>query len=156
MKHSTLLLIKFITCVIAFGLGLDLFFEATIVDILSFSLFVTVTSYIVGELIILPQLGKRAAAVVDFLLTYLSVWVFGSILFESYLQIAWGSIISALLITAAEIFIHLLVEERGPAAKYFENRGSIVKPTLVYGTEFAEDENVSDLAKKVQKKLEDE
>ncbi|TXC90452.1 DUF2512 family protein [Metabacillus litoralis] len=154
MKHSTILIIKFITCVIAFGLGLDLFFEATIIDILSFSLFVTVTSYIVGELIILPQLGRRAAAVVDFLLTYLSVWIFGSILFESYLQIAWGSIISAVIVTGAEIFIHLLVGERGPAAQYFEKRGPVVKPSLAY--EFAEEENLSDLAKRAQKKLEEE
>lgn len=154
MKHSTILLIKFITCVIAFGLGLDLFFEATIIDILSFSLFVTVTSYIVGELIILPQLGKRAATVIDFLLTYISVWLFGSILFESYLQIAWGSIISAVIITGAEIFIHLLVGEPGPAAQYFKKRGSGVKPSLAY--EFAEEENLSDLAKRSQKKLEEE
>ncbi|APH05701.1 YndM family protein [Bacillus weihaiensis] len=142
MRHSTVLVIKFITCLIAFAIGLDLFFNATFIEILSFSLFVTFATYLVGELVILPQLGRRAAAVVDFFLTYLSVWVFGSILFESYLQVAWGSIISATLITVGEIVVHLLIEERGPATRYFENHHAPVKPHLAFGTEFAEDENV--------------
>ena len=55
MKHITVLLVKFISCIIAFAVGLDLFFDANIVDILSFSLFVTVVSYMLGDRIVLPN-----------------------------------------------------------------------------------------------------
>ncbi|MGM0878362.1 MAG: YndM family protein [Bacillota bacterium] len=145
MRHTTVLLIKFVTCVIAFGIGLDLFFDATIVDILSFSLLITVVSYVVGELIILPQLGKRAAAVADFLLTYLSVWIFGSILLENYLQIAWGSIISAFIVTVAEVFIHLFLEDRLTASQTLKSRKPVFNPIPAYGTEFAKEEDFRDL-----------
>ncbi|MFV2047578.1 YndM family protein [Metabacillus sp. YM-086] len=146
MNHATILLIKFVTCLIAFGIGLDLFFDATIVDIVSFSLFVTIVSYAVGELVILPQLGKRAAAVADFLLTYLSVWVFGSFLFESYLQVAWGSIISAVIITGAEVFVHLFVAERQNTPSLSRSRGPASNSRLAFGTEMAEEENLKDLS----------
>ncbi|PMC33805.1 hypothetical protein CJ195_26555 [Bacillus sp. UMB0899] len=147
MKQITLLIIKFISCLIAFGIGLDLFFDANIVDILSFSLFVTSVSYVVGELVILPQLGRRAAAIADFLLSYLSVWIFGSILFESYLQIAWGSIISASIITAAEMILHLFVEDREEKTSYINTRKPVFNTNLAYGTEIAEEENINDVKK---------
>jgi hypothetical protein len=154
MKQATVLLIKFVTCMIAFGLGLDLFFDATFVDILTFSLFVTIVSYVVGERVILPQLGKRAAAVADFLLTYASVWLFGSILLENYLQIAWGSIISAIIVTAAEVFVHLFLDEQVTSTRTSERRKPGISPSLAYGTEFAEEENVRDLKQPTVEKKE--
>lgn len=148
MKHLTILLIKFISSLIAFGIGLDLFFDANFVDILSFSLFVTSVSYVVGEMVILPQLGRRAAAVADFLFSYLSVWIFGSILFESYLQIAWGSIISAILITGAEMVVHLFVQDREEKTSFITKRNSVYNANLAYGTEIAEENNINDVKKK--------
>ncbi|WP_226527747.1 YndM family protein [Metabacillus niabensis] len=147
MNQPILLFIKFIICLIAFGIGLDLFFSANFVDILSFSLFVTFASYVVGELVILPQLGRRAAAVADFLLSYLSVWIFGSVLFENYLQIAWGSIISAIIITGAEIVIHLMVQNRDEHTTYISKRNSILNTNLAYGTEISEEEYIKDVNK---------
>lgn len=147
MKHIYVLLIKFVTCLIAFGIGLDLFFDATIIDILSFSFFVTLASYLLGELVILPQLGKRAAAISDFLLVYLSVWIFGTILLDSYLQIAWGSIISATIITAAEVFVHLFLQDRVNADQSIETRYSGINPSLAFGTEFAEEEDIHAISK---------
>ena len=147
MKQITVLLIKFVTCVIAFTIGLDLFFDATIVDILSFSLFITIVSYVIGDLIILPKLGKQTAIAVDFLLTYLSVWIFGSILLENYVQIGWGSIISAIIITAAEVFVHSYLDDRVTSNQPTERRKAGLNPTLAYGTEFAEEEDIQDLTR---------
>jgi Protein of unknown function (DUF2512) len=154
MNHATILLIKFVTCIIAFGIGLDLFFDATIVDIVTFSLFVTIVSYVVGELVILPQLGKRAAAIADFLLTYLSVWIFGSFLFESYLQVAWGSIISAVIITGAEVFVHLFVGERQNKTSFSGSRNPTLNSRLAFGTEMAEDENLKNVTNSLKRKEE--
>ncbi len=39
--------------------------------------------------IILNRIGNTGAIMSDFLLTYLSVWIFGNILLDNYMQIAW-------------------------------------------------------------------
>jgi hypothetical protein len=106
VRHINVLLIKFVASLVVFWVSLDLFFEATIADIVSFSLLLTVVSYFIGDQILLPRIGKMNAVITDFFLVYLIVWIFGGILFESYLQVAWGSIISALLIAGSEVFVH--------------------------------------------------
>ncbi|MGM0845577.1 MAG: YndM family protein [Bacillota bacterium] len=106
MKHLSVLFIKFAMGLVVFWISLDLFFEASIVDIISFSLLITVITYFVGDQILLPRIGKRNAVITEFFLTYAVVWIFGGILLHSYLQVAWGSIISALLIAGSEVFVH--------------------------------------------------
>lgn len=142
MKRTTVLLLKFISCVIAFWIALDLFFDATIVDILSFSLLITITSYMLGDRIILPNFGNAPASIIDFLLTYMSVWIFGSILLDNYLQIAWGSIISAILITGTEVFVHRYLMDHLSAGETKERPQIHFNRRLAYGTEFAEEQDI--------------
>lgn len=132
-------MIKFISCIIAFAIGFDLFFDATIVDILSFSLLITFVSYILGDRIILERMGNKTASVIDFLLVYMSVWIFGSFLFDNYLQIAWGSIISATLITGAEIFIHRYILNQLYERKEMDREKASFRPKLAFGTEVAKE-----------------
>lgn len=106
MNHFTALLLKLVTAVIAYAIALDLFFDATWVDVITFSLLVTILSYLIGDMILLPIIGNTKALIADFLLSYMVVWIFGSVLLNNYIQIGWGSIISAILITVSEIFIH--------------------------------------------------
>ena len=106
MNDFTVVLIKFISCIIAFSIGLALFFPATFVQIISFSLFVTIVSYMFVDKIILNRIGNTGAIMSDFLLTYLSVWIFGNILLDNYMQIAWGSILSAIVFTLSEVIVH--------------------------------------------------
>ncbi|MGF9966180.1 YndM family protein [Bacillus rhizoplanae] len=148
MNHITILLIKFVSCIIAFAIGLDFFFDATIVDIFSFSLFITIASYMLGDLIVLPRAGNTAAIMVDFLFTYMSVWVFGSVLLDNYMQIAWGSILSAIVVTVAEIFVHRYLHGRISTEHTSERKGVNFHRSLVYGTEFAEEQNVTDAKKR--------
>lgn len=144
MKNTTILLMKFITAIIAFAIGLDLFFDATILEILSFSFFITLISYIIGDKMILPRLGMSNATIADFLLTYMSVWVFGSVLLNNILQIAWGSLLSASIITIGEIFVHRSLADTVTNERQYRN----YSPKLAYGTEFAEENDVHDLNKK--------
>ncbi|GER66154.1 membrane protein [Weizmannia acidilactici] len=143
MRNAIVLLAKFITCIVAFAVALDLFFDATITDILSFSLLVTIVSYVVGELMLLPRIGNWKAVAVDFLLVYASVWIFGNVVLDNYMQIAWGSIIAAFIILVAEIFVHRYLlndaESRGRKGVH-ANRQS-----FAYGTEMAEEDNIHDL-----------
>lgn len=148
MNHITIMLIKFISCMIAFAIGLDLFFDETIVDIFSFSLFVTIASYMLGDQIILPRAGNTAALMIDFLFTYMSVWIFGSVLLDNYMQIAWGSILSAIIITGAEIFVHRYLMDRIATYQTIERKPFTFNRSLAYGTEFAEEQDVTDTKKR--------
>lgn len=142
MKNATILLVKFVSCVIAFAIGLDLFFDASISDILSFSLLITVVSYMLGDRIVLPHWGNAAATAVDFFLVYVSVWIFGNVLLHSYLQIAWGSILSAIIIGAVEVFVHAYLGDGISMGRERDRRRADFNPRVAYGTEFAEEQDV--------------
>jgi Protein of unknown function (DUF2512) len=139
MNKTLILILKLASALIAFAIALDLFFDATFAEILSFSILVTAMSYLLGDRMILPRLGNRNALIADFFLVYASVWVFGSVLLNSYLQIAWGSIISAGIITLSEVFVHRFLvnkmeirEEQGGGQPALNSR-------LAYGMEMAEE-----------------
>jgi hypothetical protein len=138
MSHLTVLLLKFVTCLVAFAVALDLFFDATMIDIVSFSLLVTIVSYVIGDRIILPRLGNSNALVIDFFLTYTMVWIFGSVLLESYVQIGWGSLLAALLITGAEVIVHRILLKNSDVTVQHK---SGFNPKLAYGMEMAEEQN---------------
>lgn len=130
------LLIKFITSLVAYGVALDLFFDASWTDIISFSVLTTIVSYLIGDRILLPRIGNANAIIADFLLSYSIVWAFGSVLLNSYLQIAWGSIISAVIITAGEYFVHRILLRSMPEEK--QNRGG-APGKLAYAMEMGEE-----------------
>lgn len=142
MRHVMVLFIKFVTSVIVFAISLDLFFNATAVDIISFSLILTAVSYLIGELVVLPQLGNRSATIVDFILTYMTVWIFGNIFLDSYIQIGWGSILAATLITASEVFVHRYFMSVMPDADERDSRNNRFNPRLAFGTEFGEEHDI--------------
>lgn len=106
MKYLNVFLIKFVACLVIFWVSLGLFFEATLAVIVSFSLVTATISFFIGDLILLPRIGNKNAVIVDFFLTYLIVWIFGSVFFHNYLQIGWGSIIAATLTAGSELFLH--------------------------------------------------
>jgi hypothetical protein len=135
-----IILLKFIACIIIFTIAFDLFFEAGISEVLSFSILVTLVSYFIGDKIILPRVGNRAAVVIDFFTVYAIVWIFGNILLHSYEQIAWGSIMAATFIGISEVFVHLfLIGRLEPSTPIERKRPLRTSQKLAFGTEFAEE-----------------
>lgn len=141
MKHLTIIGMKFFASIIIFAVAFDLFFEATVVEILSFSVLLTVMSYVIGDLILLQRIGNRNAVLIDFFLTYFIVWIFGSVLLHSYLQIAWGSIISATLVAVSEIFVHNYILKKEPELEKTSSKTEIYHGRLAYGFEMAEEQD---------------
>lgn len=139
LNKTLILILKLASAMIAFALALDLFFDATFADILSFSILVTAMSYLLGDRIILPRLGNRNALIADFFLVYASVWVFGSVLLNSYLQIAWGSVIAAGIITLSEVFVHRFLVNTRESSQEKESSQSALNPRLAYGMEMGEE-----------------
>ncbi|KZE67670.1 hypothetical protein AWM68_18015 [Fictibacillus phosphorivorans] len=141
MEQAKVIIMKFIVCLIAFWIGLDLFFDATLSDVISFAATTTAITYIIADRILLPRIGKTNTLMAEFILAYLVVWIFGSILLNGYLQIAWGSVISAGIITATEVFVHqyLLKHIKGTEKKPRQQRR--FRPGFRYATEFAEEQD---------------
>jgi len=136
MNNMMALVIKFVTCLVAYAVGLDLFFNARWTDVALFSLTTTVVSYLAGDRILLSRIGNRNALIADFLLSYTIVWIFGSVLLHNYMQIAWGSIISAAVITVGEFFVHRILlgsKSQGSQAR------KTVPDRLAYGMEMSEE-----------------
>ncbi|WP_409288481.1 YndM family protein [Peribacillus sp. SCS-37] len=139
MKFMSALLVKFIISAAAFTIGLDLFFDASFTEILAFSFFNVVFTYILADRIVLSRVGNWNTLLLEFSLSYLLVWVFGSVLLHSYLQVAWGSFISAGIITAGEVLVHkffyspVYLKQMKPETQPSINRG------LLYGTEFSDE-----------------
>ncbi|SFF03654.1 Protein of unknown function [Bacillus sp. OV194] len=142
MEQAKVILLKFIVSLIAFSIGLDLFFDATLADIISFSVTATAVSYILADRILLQRIGNINTLMAEFILMYTIVWIFGAILLHGYLQIAWGSAISAIIITAAEIYVHRYLLKHMPERKR-EIRHQGATPKLRFVTEFAEDDDPS-------------
>lgn len=141
MKHIMILLVKFISCYLAFSIGLDLFFNADFTEISTFSLLLTIVSYLIGDRILLPRIGNGNAIVADFFLAYVSVWIFGQTVLNSYLQIAWGSIISAFIISGAEALIHrYMLKSARTEGNDNRERAKQNNPKLAYGLEMAEEQ----------------
>jgi hypothetical protein len=92
-----------------------------------------------GDRIILPRLGNRNALIADFFLVYASVWVFGSVLLNSYLQIAWGSVIAAGIITLSEVFVHRYLQKGADVSQEENRKEAALNPRLAYGMEMAEE-----------------
>lgn len=137
MRIMVVLLMKFVACLIAFTVGLNLFFTATVTEIVSFSLLVTIVSYFIGDRIVLRLFSNATATIFDFFLTYGVVWIFGSVVLHNYLQIAWGSILSAIIITIGEVFLHYyLISRTEPEAI---DRNNPRQNRMAYMTEFAEE-----------------
>jgi hypothetical protein len=137
MNNMMVLVLKFVTCVVAYAVGLDLFFNARWTDVVLFSVTTTAISYLAGDRILLSRIGNRNALIADFLLSYTVVWIFGSVLLHNYMQIAWGSIISAVIITAGEYFVHRIL--LGSKTVQNQHRNSVSDHRLAYGMEMSEE-----------------
>ncbi|WP_416150804.1 YndM family protein [Salipaludibacillus sp. HK11] len=137
MKHLNILFIKFVSSSFIFLISLGLLFNATFLEIISFSLIVTIISYFFGDQIMLPRIGKKSAVVLDFFLVYFIVWVFGGVLFHSYLMIGWGSIISATLFVGSELFVHSYIVKNVKPLSLEKQRGF----NQSFAFEFAEEQH---------------
>lgn len=130
-------LIKMTISVVAYTIGLDLFFDASLAEILSFSLALTIMSFLIVDKMILPTLGSTKSLIIDFFLAYGIVWLFGNIVLNNYLQIAWGSIISAIIVTIGEVYVHYMLRHTAAEEELIIPQSTINK--LAYGMEISEE-----------------
>ncbi|MBB6450787.1 uncharacterized membrane protein YvlD (DUF360 family) [Geomicrobium halophilum] len=108
MNYTWPLIIKFIMMTVVLWIVLGLF-GASFVNILLISILLTLVSYMLGDLFILPNYGNLWATVADFGLAFIGVWALGSF----FDQIGfWAAFISAIVIAIGEAFFHWFMNQQ--------------------------------------------
>lgn len=106
MEHVRALIIKFIMCTVALWIVLSLFYGVSFGNVVWIGIVLTILSYALGDLLILPFAGNMAATAADFGLTFLTVWLMGAYLFDPAIPAALTAFFSAIVITIGEWFFH--------------------------------------------------
>ncbi|GAA0591014.1 YndM family protein [Virgibacillus siamensis] len=110
MDHVKALIIKFIMCTAVLWLVLGAFYGVEFGNILMLSVLLTVISYIIGDLFLLPRFENWGATLADLGITFVGIWFLGPLLFEENLQIGTAAVITAIIIAVGEYFFHKYME----------------------------------------------
>lgn len=105
MKHVSALLVKFIIVTAIIEVILNMQTYLTFTDILYIALAVTVPGYIIGDLLILPASNNTIAAVADFCLALVTIYMFNSLWNISEISIN-SALISAVVLGVGEWIFH--------------------------------------------------
>lgn len=104
-------------------------FNLTFGEILVTSILLTAISFL-GDVYLLPKIGRLLATVLDFVLAFAIIWIIGSTLYTSPISVESYALISAFILTILESVFHLFMKQ-----EFFRPR-SIDKQ---FQTEFAEE-----------------
>ncbi|WP_027417186.1 DUF2512 family protein [Aneurinibacillus terranovensis] len=109
MDHIKALGIKFIRFLFNFYIFIGLVFNQPFMVVVEMSLLLSVMSYLLGDLFILPRFGMKTATVSDFILTFLGIWLVTKA-FGVPVHVFVFTMIS-IFITIEEFVYHVYVEK---------------------------------------------
>lgn len=112
VEHVRGLIIKFVMVFAALLIVLGLFYGVSFASIIWTSLILTVASYLIGDLFILPMSNNITATLSDLGLAFLGIWLIGSYMYPVDVPVALAAIISALVIMVGEWFFHRYMENQ--------------------------------------------
>lgn len=104
MEHLRSLVIKFVMITAMLAVVFGFLYGVSFGDILTISFILTITAYLVGDLLILPRFGNTAATIADFGLAYLGAWMIGAMIIEEPIRMGTASFLSAVLIAIGKSF----------------------------------------------------
>jgi len=104
------LMIKFVIIMASLLLVLGAY-GVSIGNILLISILITGVAF-VGDLLILPSIGNVRMAAIDFVLTFVVIWIMGALFFDQAIPLVTVSAISAIIIAFAEYPFHLYMLEQ--------------------------------------------
>jgi hypothetical protein len=108
MKHIVAIVLKFIVVLVLLEILLSLLTDLTITEILVISAAVTLISYLVGDILILPFSNNAVATLCDAILIFLAIWLFNYVPVYSYIGVG-DAIVCAVVLGVVEIFYHRYV-----------------------------------------------
>lgn len=140
MEHLRSLVIKFVMMTAMLAVVFGFLYGVSFGDILTISFILTITAYLVGDLLILPRFGNTAATIADFGLAYLGAWMIGAMIIEEPIRLGTASFLSAALIAIGEVFFHRYVVNNVINDKdTTQNRATNSQARPSYQTEMAEE-----------------
>ncbi len=105
MNHFSLILSKFVATLVLLYVILGLIFDVAFMNVFWISLTITIASYLIGDLVILPRTNNIVASIIDFGLVFAAVYfLIDAYAFEGNLTTA--SLLSAVGVTLFEVFFH--------------------------------------------------
>jgi len=141
MKHVKALSIKFLIIGTVIFSILSMFETASILNMFGLTVVLSVLTYVVGDLFILPRFGNVIATIADFGLVAITSWLFA----ELFIGIGAPNPVAALsvsfFITISEMFFHAYMQERVFVKVKDENK-VVPFPTNRLMTEFAKENEV--------------
>ncbi|SES30858.1 Protein of unknown function [Psychrobacillus sp. OK032] len=150
--HVKAFLMKFVLTTAVLWVILGLFFDVNFTDVLITSVVITVVGFI-GDLFVLPRIGNVLAAITDFVLAMVVVWVLGSNIFEVPIPLGTASFVSALALMMEELFFHRYMASHifEPKIKNPENKTGYYQRTNLQ-TEFAQEVDVDKVSRETKEK----
>ncbi|KKB37150.1 DUF2512 family protein [Bacillus thermotolerans] len=112
MRHLTAILIKFVAITAVLYLALELVMDGGVfVDALIMGAIVTVVSYVLGDLMVLPAAGNSVAVFDDIILSAILVWVLGMV-FNNAAGVFVNALVISVVFAIAEWFFHIYMNEK--------------------------------------------
>lgn len=108
MKHVTALAIKFISSLVLLYILLGVIYGLSFTNVFLITMVLGITSYLIGDLLILPRTNNMIATFSDFGLALIVIWVMTANLTTNQNTFAI-SLISALGIALFELILHKYV-----------------------------------------------
>lgn len=140
MKFIGPLLIKYSVTTAILWIVLGLYFNVTFIDILATSSILTALAYL-GDIFILPIIGRTAALIVDFALTWVVVWSIGNAIFQGPISLGTAAFISAIATTVGEFFFHRYLNNQVFRNNRRNENKIIYFPRRNFQTEFSSEIN---------------
>lgn len=119
--HVYAILAKFVIITLVLYLVLGVVYGISFSTVLLMSFILTVVSYIVGDLLILPMAAKSTtntmtgnliATIMDFGIALLFVWLFGLYYVSPYVPWLTAALISAVVIALGEMLFHSYLKDK--------------------------------------------
>lgn len=143
MEHIKALVIKFVLFTIVLFVVFGLFYAVDFGDVLGLSLLATAIAYVLGDLIILPRYGNLTATIGDFIIAFLTIWLFGAAFIENAVPIVGAALIAAAILACGEYFYHSYIRDHLLANETEKDEGYYDR--TAFNTETAEETDVHDL-----------
>jgi len=136
MKHFYAIIIKFLACLVLLSVVLGLFFGMAFGAVFLISLALGITSYIIGDLLILPKTSNIIATIVDFAMALGIIWLLSYSLYFAD-NLFFMSLIAAAGTAVFEYFFHKYVKNN--VINDNEQRAGYRTGQLQYQTEASEE-----------------
>ncbi|WP_157796177.1 DUF2512 family protein [Bacillus xiapuensis] len=121
MRHLTAIIMKFVAVSVILYVGFSVVAEANIAEVLLMSAVVTIISYVLGDLMVLPFSGNSIAVLSDIVLSAFVLWGLGYVL-DNIMASFVNAMVFSVFLAIGEWFFHIYMQERVLETRYKDPR----------------------------------